>query len=240
MSPHAVSIDVNADLGEGCPNDVALLDRVTSASVSCGAHAGSPDAIRVTLEAAVARGVAVGAHPGYPDRANFGRVERSMSAQAVENLVLEQFGSLSTIAEAVGARLLFVKPHGALYNQAQREGSVASGLVAAARRLGLPLLGLAGASLESAAASAGVCFVREGFPERRYEDDGRLTSRTRSDAVLHDPAEIAAQVVRLVREGVATLCIHGDDPHALAKADQVLDVLASHEIEPRFWGRTGA
>ena len=227
------AVDLNADLGEGFPNDAALLARVTSASVSCGAHAGDRATILATLRQARARGVAVGAHPGYADRAAFGRREHSCLAAEVETLVLDQFSALSALAAEAGVVLGFVKPHGALYNQAQREEEIAAGVTAAVARLGLPVLGQPGSVLEIQARKTGTRFLPEGFPDRRYRPDGRLVSRSNPDALLQDSAEIEAQVVRLIAQGVATLCIHGDDPNAVANADTVRAILARRGIALR-------
>jgi 5-oxoprolinase (ATP-hydrolysing) subunit A len=231
MSTSARTIDLNADLGEGCPHDEELLDRVSSASVSCGFHAGDRASIVRTLRAAKERGVAVGAHPGFADREGFGRRERDISEAEVGRLIVEQFDALAAMAAEDGMTLRFVKPHGALYNQAQRQDEVAEGVVAAMVRLGLPVLGQPGSVLEARAAAAGVRFVAEGFPDRRYRPDGRLVPRTEPGAVLDDPAEVEAQVVRLVgRGGIATLCIHGDDPRAVRNADLVLTALSRNGI----------
>lgn len=234
------AIDVNADLGEGFANDARLLDLVTSAAVCCGAHAGDRDSILHTLEAARTRSVAVGAHPGYPDREGFGRRDRTASAGEVAAIVTSQVVALGRLAREVGVNLRFVKPHGALYNQGQCDDEIALGLVAALRPLGLPVLGQPGSVLERLAAEAGIPFVSEGFPDRRYTQEGRLVPRSRPDAVLHDPADVEAQVVRLVGEGfLKTLCIHGDDPRAVANAENVRAVLVRHAIAPRFWGDDG-
>jgi UPF0271 protein len=234
MSPSLRTIDLNADLGEGFPNDGALLAQVTSASVSCGAHAGEVETIRGTLREAKARGVQVGAHPGYPDREGFGRRERSMTAAEVERLILAQFGDLASLAKEVGVTLGFVKPHGALYHQAQRQEKVAEGVVAALQRLGLPVLGQPGSVLETRARAGGVRFIAEGFPDRRYRPDGRLVARSEPDAILHDTAEVEAQVVRLVEAGlIQTLCIHGDDPRAVANAGTILAALKRQGVETR-------
>jgi UPF0271 protein len=215
-------IDINADLGEGCPWDTLLLERVTSASVSCGAHAGAPEQIRATLRTARQRGVIVGAHPGYPDRAHFGREERTIGSDVVRHLIVEQVASLEGWATPLGIRPRFLKPHGALYNQAQREPDIAAGVVSAAAELGLPVLGMPGSCVEIAARNTGVRFVAEGFADRRYTADGRLVPRTEPGALLDDPAEITAQVLELARRGMATLCIHGDSPGAVALAELVI------------------
>lgn len=233
---HPASIDINADLGEGFANDVRLLDLVTSASVCCGAHAGDRETILDTLAAAAARGVPVGAHPGFADREGFGRVEHDASTGQVAALVRDQVAFLAELASGLGLSLRFVKPHGALYNQAQRSQTIARGVVDAVRAVGLPVLGQHGGELERLARQAEIPFIAEGFPERRYRADGRLIPRSEAGAVLHDPVEIGEQVVRLARQGVATLCIHGDDPDALAKAENVRGVLGRHGIAPRFWG----
>ncbi len=225
------AIDLNADLGEGCPNDSALLERISSASVCCGAHAGDPAAIRATLRAARDRGVAVGAHPGYPDREGFGRRERKVTATEVENLILDQAAVLLNLAGLEGLPIRFLKPHGALYNQAQRSGEAARGVIEAAARLALPLLGQPGSMLESMAHAHGVRFIAEGFPDRRYRDDGSLVPRAEPGAVLHDLAEIEASVARLIADGrVATLCVHGDEPAAVANADRIRSILSHRGI----------
>ena len=133
--------------------------------------------------------------------------------------------------------LRFVKPHGALYNQAQRDEAIARGVVAAVGRLGLPVLGQPGSVLERLADEAGVRFVAEGFPDRRYGPDGRLVA---AEPARRRPARPgrgrgAGRPVRRPK-GSTTLCIHGDDPRAVANAESVRAVLARHEIAPRFWG----
>ncbi len=230
------TIDLNADLGEGFPNDARILDLVTSASVSCGAHAGDRKTILATFSAAKTRAIPLGAHPGYPDRDHFGRVERSIEADEVTRLIVEQVGFLRALADEAGVTLQFVKPHGALYNQAQRDETIAGGVIAAVRALKLPVLGQPGSLLARLATEAKVRFITEGFPDRRYTAEGRLVPRNRPDALLRDPAEVHAQVIRFVAEGLATLCVHGDDPRAVENAQTIRAVLDRHAMAARFWG----
>ena len=227
-------IDVNADVGEGFASDRALLDLVTSANICCGAHAGTAEAIRQTLRDASTLGVCIGAHPGYPDRPGFGRREQKLTTLEVMDLISSQMTELMSLATEVGARVLYLKPHGALYNQAQREPDVAGAVVRAARTFGCPLLGLPGSLLETEARNQGVVYVAEGFPDRRYRGDGSLAPRSEPGALLHEQHEIEEQVVRLAREGrVATLCIHGDEPGAVANAALVRLVLKQRGIAVR-------
>ncbi len=231
------TIDLNADLGEGYPWDLALLGRVTSAGVCCGAHAGDRSTSLRTLRWAEGLGVVVGAHPGYPDRENFGRDERWIDdpahLAALGDEVHRQVAELRRLAEEAGATLRFVKAHGALYNRAQVSGEVAVPLVTAVADRGLPILGQPGGLVEKLARTMGVPFIAEGFADRRYLPDGRLVPRTEPDAILRDPAEIRAQVLALVDRGIRTLCIHGDDPGSVELADLVLATLNDAGIEPR-------
>ena len=230
----SMAIDLNADLGEGFPNDRVLLGLVTSASICCGAHAGSAAVIRRTLVDARDHGVIVGAHPGFDDRDGFGRRERQVSTTQVIDLLNDQVGRLTAIAQELGVQVEYVKPHGALYNQAQRQPEIAAGVVLALCGFRLPLLGLPGTLLELKAREHGLRYIAEGFPDRRYHVDGSLVPRSEPNAVLQDPGEMEAQVVRLVREGrVATLCIHGDDPRAVANAEFVRLVLDRQGISVR-------
>ena len=227
------AVDLNADLGEGCPWDEELLARVTSASVSCGAHAGTPDDVDRTLRLAAGRGVVVGAHPGYADPANFGRVDLDLSDDQIRDLIDGQLDQLDRRAGAAGVAVRFVKPHGALYNQAQRDARVAAAVVGALGARGLPVLGQPGGMVEAAARAAGLRFVAEGFADRRYRADGRLAPRSEPGAVLDDPEQIRAQVLALIDRGVETLCVHGDNAHSVALADLVLGALRDAGVAVR-------
>ena len=208
---------------------------MTSASICCNEHAGSVDVIRRTLAQAAAQGVVIGAHPGYRDREGFGRRDQELTWEEVRELILDQLGFINSLAGEAGLTVRFVKPHGALYNQAQRDPEIARGVIASIDgEFRLPLIGQPGTLLERMAAARSIPYVPEGFPDRRYRDDGSLVPRTEPDAVLHDPADIEAQVLRLVNDGrVATLCIHGDDPRAVANAELVRRVLTRQGISIR-------
>jgi UPF0271 protein len=211
-----MEIDLNCDLGEGCPADAELMPLITSANVACGFHAGDAATAHAALRAAAQHGVQVGAHPGFADREHFGRRELPRTPEQIFEECVYQIGALAGLARAVGLELRYVKPHGALYNMACREDAYARPIVAAVELFGLQLMGLPGSRLE--ALSAGRCpFVAEGFADRRYQPDGSLVPRSRPDAFVEDPAEAVRQAEWLLREqGVRTLCVHGDNPRALA------------------------
>lgn len=227
-----MEIDLNCDLGEGCAQDAELMPLLTSANVACGAHAGDPSTAAATLALAIQHGVQVGAHPGFADREHFGRRELSHSKQQIFHECVYQIGALAALARAAGTELRYVKPHGALYNMACRDESHARPVLAAAELFHLPLLGLPGSRLE-AVCRGRVGFVAEGFADRRYQPDGSLVPRSSADAFVHDPEEAVRQAERLIAErGVRTLCVHGDNPQAVAFVQRLREALlrAGHVI----------
>ncbi len=209
-------LDLNSDLGEGCPHDADLMPLVTSANICCGFHAGDAHTSRLALQLAARHGVRVGAHPGYADRENFGRRELALPEDAIVDLVLYQVGALMGLAKAEKVTLQYIKPHGALYNQAFHTEAVARPIIVAAELLHLPLMGQPG-SLLAKLCRGRIDFIAEGFADRRYRPDGTLVPRSQPDAFVHDVNEAIAQAERLTREqGIRSLCVHGDNPQALA------------------------
>lgn len=220
-----MDIDLNADLGEGAGFDAELMPLITSANVCCGLHAGGPWEVMQTLLLAMKHGTVIGAHPGYADRENFGRRKLELKEQEVLVLCTYQLGGLATMAGEVGLEVMYVKPHGALYNQACRERALADEVVSAAELWGLPVVGLPGSQLE-AACHDHLPFIPEGFADRRYRPDGSLVPRSEPDAFVHDPDEAAKQAEWLIGEkGVRTICVHGDNPQAVAFTKAVREAL---------------
>ncbi|MFJ3924485.1 LamB/YcsF family protein [Streptomyces sp. NPDC090022] len=230
-------IDLNADLGEGfgqwaLTDDEALLSVVTSANVACGFHAGDPSIMRRVCELAAARGVRIGAQVSYRDLAGFGRRAMDVPPQELADEVAYQIGALEVFARAAGSRVSYVKPHGALYNrtvhdEAQARAVVAGVRLAAGAGAGLPVLGLPGSLLLTAAADAGLTAVPEAFADRAYTPRGTLVPRGEPGAVLHDPDAVEAQALALVRGGAGrSLCLHGDTPGAADLALRVRRALA--------------
>jgi UPF0271 protein len=212
-----MNIDLNCDLGEGASFDGQLMPLITSASIACGFHAGDPLTASEALRSAVRHGVQVGAHPGFNDREHFGRRELPVDAEQVFAEVAYQVGALMGLARVVGGSVRYIKPHGALYNMACRNDHLAGPVIAAAARFGLAVVGLPGSCLEKRARMSGVPFVAEGFADRRYRPDGSLVPRSEPDAFVENTAEAVRQARRLLQDqGVQTLCVHGDNPEALA------------------------
>ena len=246
-----LTIDLNSDLGESFGHyllgfDSRVMDFITSANVACGFHAGDASTMRKTVQLARQKQVSVGAHPGFPDLQGFGRREMKLSAEEAYEMTLYQIGALDAFVRAEGLTLQHVKPHGALYNMAVHDAGLADALVRATRdyRSDLIFMGLPFSEMEKAANRAGVRFASEVFADRTYQADGSLTSRSRPDAFVKDPAVAADRVVEMIRsqkvqatsgETLAirpdTVCLHGDNPQAVAFIESMAEALAKAGIE---------
>lgn len=246
-----LAINLNADMGEGfgaydIGDDAGILKIIKSASIACGFHAGDPCTMRQVVQQAKEQGVSIGAHPGFNDLWGFGRRKIDMDPNELEYLIAYQIGALQAMAAYEGERVTHVKPHGALNNMAAVNTDYAMAIGRAIKTVDRDLiyLALAGSEMEKAAQKLGLPLAREGFCDRQYEDDGNLTSRKIPGSVIKDPAVATAQVVRMVTEGeiisrngkrvacrVDSLCVHGDEPTAIALANQVRQGLEAAGVE---------
>ena len=248
----SAKIDLNCDMGESfghypLGSDAEIIRYISSANIACGFHAGDPLVMSATVALAAAARVNIGAHPGYPDLQGFGRRNMELSPAEIEALVLYQIGALAGFARSAGVELVHVKPHGALYNQAAKDPALAAAVARGVAHFSreLILVGLAGSRLIDAGIDAGLPTASEGFADRAYNPDGSLRARSLPGAVHTDPAEAAAQAVRLAQQGIPitagshqtcyapvdTLCIHGDTPGAPDFARDVRAALAEAGIE---------
>lgn len=239
-------IDLNSDLGEGVGDDESMLDIVTSANIACGFHAGDPRSVLATVRSAQERDVAIGAHVSYDDLAGFGRVDMDVESAELVADVVYQIGALQALAKTVGARVTYLKPHGALYNRIVHDERQARDVVTAVRSAdpSLIVLGLPGSQFLRIADAAGLATASEAFADRAYTPQGTLVSRRESGAVLHDPKIVAERMLRLVEDGVITaidgtdvaisahsFCVHGDSPGAEAMARAVRDELRAAGVD---------
>jgi UPF0271 protein len=247
-------IDLNSDVGESFGNyklglDEEVIPLISSANIACGFHAGDPTVMRRTIAIAKENGVVLGAHPGFPDLIGFGRRNLDATLDEIGDYVTYQIGALQAFAAAQGMRLQHVKPHGALYNMAVRNtdiwDAVARAIAAVDTRL--ILFVLAGANrrdLEAIGARHGIRIAFEFFGDRAYNPDGSLVSRKEPGAVIHDHTAVAAKVLKMVQEGrvvcqdgseiemaADTICVHGDNPSALALVKNIRESLQSAGVE---------
>ena len=236
----ALRVDLNCDLGESSTDavgqDERIMRHISSANVACGLHAGHPSTMRRTVDLALRHGVRIGAHPGFPDRDGFGRQPMRMPLDAVEDLVLYQLGALAAIVAAHGGRLSHVKPHGALYNMASSDRSLADAIATAVRRFdpSLVLYGLSSSRLLAAGQALGLRVASEVFADRAYGPDASLVPRSEPGAVITDVDDVVERGVRMVTDGrvpttdggwvelrADTICVHGDTDGAVELAAQL-------------------
>lgn len=241
-------MDLNADVGEECGDDVALIPLLTSANVACGVHAGDAAVMRRTVELCLAHGVSIGAHVSYPDREHFGRRDMQLPAQELSDLVLAQIRALAEIAQAARTEVTYLKAHGALYNRMAEDAAVADAVIAGLRAYDarLVLLTLPGRVAMQRAQAAGVMAIGEAFADRAYRDDGSLQPRSEPGSVITDATQVAARGLRFAKEGrvesiagksiqvsARSLCVHGDTPGAVALARALRMTLLDAGVELR-------
>ena len=240
-----MTIDLNADLGEGCEFDVELMSIVSSCNIACGGHAGDSRSMAATVDLAVANEVAIGAHPAYPDRPGFGRTSHFQCDEELHKSLIKQLDVLHDIVRSVDRSVTHVKPHGALYNDAAADQSLARVLVQAVQDVfdNAAIIGPPQSELERAAAEKDMTFIAEAFVDRAYSADGSLVSRSEPNAVHADMNTITTQAVtlatrnRLTAENgevlavrADTLCIHGDTANAAEIGIAVRDVLLASGV----------
>jgi UPF0271 protein len=250
----AKKIDLNSDVGESFGNyklglDEEVIPLISSANIACGFHAGDPAVMKHTISLARKSGVAVGAHPGFPDLLGFGRRSMDASLEEIKDYVTYQIGALQAFATAGGMQLQHVKPHGALYNMAVRNtaiwDAVAEAVAAVDKRIILFVLAGSGREeLEGIGAKHGIRLAFEFFGDRAYNPDGSLVSRQEPGAVIHDKDIVAEKVLKLVQKSrvvckdgseidmtADTICVHGDNPAALALVKKIRETLLASGVE---------
>jgi len=233
-----LTVNMNADMGEGfgaykIGDDDAILKIIRSASIACGMHAGDPLTMRHVVQRAKEEGVSIGAHPGFNDLWGFGRRRIDMNPEHLEYLMAYQIGALQAMAAYVGEKVTHLKPHGALNNIAAENADYAMAIGRAIKAVDREIIYVnnVGYEMEKADRKLGLKVAREAYCDRLYDDDCNLTSRKVPGAVIHDPAVAAERVVRMVVDGeivsrngkriptrIETLCVHGDEPTAIALA----------------------
>ena len=226
-------------------NDDLIFPYITSSNVACGFHGGDPLQIEKTIKKALENGVQVGAHPGFPDLQGFGRRRMQVPPNELRAIVKYQIAAVKGITESLGGQLAYIKPHGALYNTAVEDESIATAIAQAVAEIdtNLTLMSLAGSQVSNVAKKIGIPYVAEAFADRQYTSEGRLMSRRLAGAVIHDAAKAAQQVLSIVKnqyvtskEGkkvkvqAQTICIHGDNPQVVNILKAIDTILAENSI----------
>jgi 5-oxoprolinase (ATP-hydrolysing) subunit A len=250
METRKKTVDLNCDMGESygawrMGADADIMPLISSANIACGFHGGDPATIRKTVRLAVDHGVAIGAHPSLPDLQGFGRRAMKITAQDMYDLIVYQAGAVEAFARAAGAKLHHVKCHGALYNMAANDEALSDAMVRATRDLGTAvyLYALSNSKNFQAAKRQNVPVLGEVFADRGYSDDGTLAPRDKPGGMIEEEAKSVKQALAMVEEGIVTslsgkriavaadtLCLHGDQPQAVAFAKALRKTFAEKGI----------
>lgn len=249
-------VDLNSDIGESFGSyklglDEEVVKYISSANIACAFHAGDPIIMENTVSLAVKEKVNIGAHPGYPDLIGFGRREMNVTKDEAKNYIKYQIGALWAFTQSHGARLVHVKPHGALYNTAATDIALARAIAEAIYEVdtNLILVGLANSELIKAGKEVGLKVANEVFADRAYNEDGTLVSRKLAGSMIHDTDLAISRVVRMVKEGKVktingndiniqadTICVHGDNPQAVEFVQKIRKVLEDEGVHIMAFG----
>ncbi|NND09950.1 MAG: 5-oxoprolinase subunit PxpA [Flavobacteriaceae bacterium] len=239
------TIDINCDVGEGIGNEESLMPYISSCNIACGGHAGNEKTMQETVKLAIKHKVKIGAHPSYPDRKNFGREEMEISCAALFRSMEDQISRLLKVLKKENGQLHHVKPHGALYNKAARDEKTARTIVEVMKRfhLALKLYVPYGSVIAEIAKQEDIPLIYEAFADRNYNQDLTLVSRKENNALITDPEEMLAHVLRMITNkkvrclnGVevkieaSTFCVHGDNPKAVKLISFLTNKLAMQNI----------
>jgi len=240
-----LTIDLNCDMGEGMPYDADIMPYISSANIACGYHAGNEEIIKRTIDLALHYNVAIGAHPGFADKENFGRKETYLLQANYYDLIIEQLMILKKIAGSFNTTIHHVKPHGALYNMSARDKTLAAIIAQAVKDFDdkLILYGLSESESVREAEALHLQTANEVFADRTYQDDGTLTPRSLTNALIEDEDTSVQQVLQMIMQKTVTsvnnkalpivaetICIHGDGEHAVEFAQLISQNLRQNKI----------
>ena len=241
-----LTIDINCDMGEGIGNDEAIMPFITSANIACGYHAGDEEIMKQTVESAIKHNIAIGAHPSFLDRENFGRTDMHLPNNEIYDLLTAQISLLEKVAIGSGMQLHHVKPHGALYNMAARNNKMAAIICLAIKDVNVELVvyGLSGSHLITEAKKIGLKAASEVFADRTYQDNGSLTPRTNTNALIEGQDNAVFQALQMITQKrvtsvngkdipivADTICIHGDGKNAVGFAKTIHQNLKQNNID---------
>ncbi len=229
---------LNCDLGEGLDEiDTLLMPHIDMASIACGGHAGNTASMARSIALAKQHHTSIGAHPSYPDRENFGRLSLDLEPSALFDSLCQQIKALTEQAHAFDAALDYIKPHGALYNDAWKKPLVQQTLLRVAAQFSLPLV----VQAKPGQAPQNPMLIYEAFADRSYTDDGRLVARSEAHAVHRDTHTCITQAKQLYFEHglysengqwltllASTLCVHSDSPAAVETVKALRLALSSN------------
>lgn len=240
-----ISIDINADVGEGLNNEAQLMPFLSSCNIACGGHAGDIETMTSVVKLAKQHKVKIGAHPSFPDKANFGRSEIQMSAADLYASIKSQIRALQKVLHAENAQLHHIKPHGALYNLAAKDEKIAKVIIEVIKSIALPIELYAPyqSTIAQIATNENINVICEAFADRNYNKDLSLVSRNEMNAIIENKDKILNHVLRMIKHQkvrtinddemtikASTYCVHGDTKNAIEIVEYLNKELPKHGV----------
>lgn len=238
-------IDFNCDMGENTGNDKDIIKYITSANIACGYHVGDNETIKRTINLALAQNVKIGAHPSYDDKPNFGRIELNYENSKIVDLVLTQLYNFNSIANKEGAKMSYVKLHGALYNRAAFDENLAKDILINVIKQfkDLSFLVLSMSKMYDIAKSMNIKIYNEVFADRAYTDDCKLVSRKIENAVISNIEKVKKRTILMVEKNKVysinnklmdikcdSICVHGDSKNSVQFAKIINESLKKEGV----------
>lgn len=242
----AKTIDINCDLGEGIGNEALLMPYISSCNIACGGHAGDKVTMSHIIDLALDYKVRIGAHPSFPDKKNFGRKVLDMSSLELYESIRNQIENLNSILVKKNVPLSHIKPHGALYNMAVKDESIAEIIVEVVKSFdkNLTLYVPYQSIIEKKATENEVAIKFEVFADRNYNDDLTLVSRQNKNALIHDSSDMFEHVYEMIVNKkvntingvgkpikVDTICVHGDAKNVVRNLRFLVQKLSLNNID---------
>lgn len=238
-------IHINCDLGEGGQYDEQLMPLISACNIACGGHAGNLESMRDTIELALEHNVEIGAHPSYPDKENFGRKPVAISSKELKRSLVAQILSLKQSTEAAGGRMVHVKPHGRLYNDAVKDEKTAGIIIDSLLEFEDNLVLFAPPkSVISEMARGKIKVVYEAFADRNYNEDYSLVSREKENALIVKKEAVFNHLYTMFHEkkiscasggeiacSATTFCLHSDTPDSVQILKYLKENLAERNIK---------
>ena len=241
-----ITIDINADLGEGMGNDAAIMPYISSCNIASGGHYGDAYTIREAIQLAKQYRVQIGVHPSYPDIENFGRKSLQISTSALTETIIEQIALFQEVSVAENTPIHHIKLHGALYNDAAIDADIANAVMQAILKFKnykrLKLYAPFNSVLYHKA-KKDVTVVCEAFIDRRYTDALHLVNRKEANALIETPQlaweqlqnllfkeQVVSSTGRVKKIQAQTYCIHGDHINAVEILRYLRRQMETHHI----------
>ena len=246
---HLKKINLNSDIAEKDLSfffffDAQLINKITSANLSCLYNGGSKEVVSKALSYCKTKHVSVGAHISFLDRDNFGRTKINWNKKLIQEIVKDQLMFMHNLASNINFPLTHVKLHGALSNMACVDQDLSSEIVDVLKKNypSIILLAPALSELAKIGMNSNIPTALEIFADRTYEDDATLTPRSINDSLITDPRSAKEHVKAMLIQGgiisrngntlktnIHSVCVHSDTPNSVEISEQICILL--HEMK---------